>query len=517
MSQPAQNPEEDLKYPKPLMWGLVILRVAVGWHFLYEGITKLLEPNWTAAAFLAESRWFVAPLFRWILANPLALELTDQLNMWGLTLIGLALILGCFTRIASLSGAALLFLYYVASPPLIGMGSPRAEGNYLLIDKNLIELMLLCVFAAIPTGRFLGLDHLIHAWRKRKADAQATPEPQPSPLLLQRRHLLVRSFATLPVLGGFAWEVARKREYDSFEEKHLLSAKGSLDGMTTATTKTFHFANLKELKGRIPTGRIKNLEVSRLIAGGNLIGGWAHSRDLIYVSKLIKAYHTDEKVFETLSLAEQCGINTLLTNPQLSRVINKYRRTRGGKIQFISDCAFGDDVIKGIDLSIEGGADACYIQGGISDKLYKEGKIDQIAKALEHIRQSGVPAGIGAHLLGTVQECVRLGMKPDFWVKTLHRCDYWSARVGEEENDNIWCTDPEEVMRFMSSLEEPWIAFKVLAAGSIEPKHGFKFALEGGADFICVGMYDFQVVEDANVALDTLASCDAARTRPWRA
>jgi hypothetical protein len=108
-------------------------------------------------------------------------------------------------------------------------------------------------------------------------------------------------------------------------------------------------------------------------------------------------------------------------------------------------------------------------------------------------------------------------MKPDFWVKTLHRCDYWSARVGEEDNDNIWCRDPEDVMQFMNSLEEPWIAYKVLAAGAIEPKHGFKFAFEGGADFICVGMYDFQVVEDSNVALDTLASCEAARTRPWRA
>ena len=517
MSQSAQSPELDTRYPKAVMWGLVILRVAVGWHFLYEGVTKLLEPNWTSAAYLAESRWFLAPFFRWIVANPTALEVADQLNMWGLTLIGLALILGCFSRIASLSGALLLFFYYVASPPLIGMGSPRAEGNYLLIDKNLIELILLCVFAVIPTGRFLGLDHLIHAYRKRKTDAQSAPESEQSPLSLQRRHLLARSFATIPVLGGFAWEVARKREYDSFEEKHLLSAKGSLDGMTTATTKTFHFANLKELKGKIPSGRIKDLEVSRLIAGGNLIGGWAHSRDLIYVSKLIKAYHTDEKVFETLSLAEQCGINTLLTNPQLCRVINKYWRTRGGKIQFISDCALGNDVMKGIDLSIEGGADACYVQGAIADKLYKEGKTDQIAGALEHIRKSGLPAGIGAHLLDTIKECVRLGMKPDFWVKTLHRCDYWSARVGEEENDNIWCPDPEEVMQFMSNLEEPWIAYKVLAAGAIEPKHGFKFAFEGGADFICVGMYDFQVVEDSNVALETLASCDTSRVRPWRA
>lgn len=64
----------------------------------------------------------------------------------------------------------------------------------------------------------------------------------------------------------------------------------------------------------------------------------AHSRDLIYVSKLVKAYHTDEKVMMTLQLAEKCGIDTLLCNPQLARIINKYWRETKGKIQFLSDC-----------------------------------------------------------------------------------------------------------------------------------------------------------------------------------
>ena len=63
---------------------------------------------------------------------------------------------------------------------------------------------------------------------------------------------------------------------------------------------------------KMPTGKIGNLDISRLIIGGNLIGGWAHSRDLIYVSKLFKAYNTQEKIFETLALAEQHGINTIL-------------------------------------------------------------------------------------------------------------------------------------------------------------------------------------------------------------
>ena len=65
--------------------------------------------------------------------------------------------------------------------------------------------------------------------------------------------------------------------------------------------------------------------------GGNLIGGWSHARDLIYTDKLVKAYHTDESVMMTMQLAEKCGINAILTNPALCRIINKYWHETGGK------------------------------------------------------------------------------------------------------------------------------------------------------------------------------------------
>ena len=126
--------------------------------------------------------------------------------------------------------------------------------------------------------------------------------------------------------------------------------------------------------------------------------------------------------------------------------------------------------------------------------------------------------GIGAHKLETVKACVEAGIRPDFWVKTIHHVDYWSAKP-EEENDNIWCNNPEETMAFMESLDEPWIGFKILAAGAIHPKVGFPYAFRAGADFICVGMYDFQVVEDANLAIEVLEdkSLKTERHRPWRA
>jgi NAD(P)H-dependent flavin oxidoreductase YrpB (nitropropane dioxygenase family) len=69
----------------------------------------------------------------------------------------------------------------------------------------------------------------------------------------------------------------------------------------------------------------------------------------------------------------------------------------------------------------------------------------------------------------------------------------------------------------MQEVTKPWLAYKVLAAGAIHPREGFKFAFENGADFIVAGMFDFQVEQDANIAEEILARlAKSQRKRPWR-
>jgi hypothetical protein len=324
------------------------------------------------------------------------------------------------------------------------------------------------------------------------------------------RRQLVTGLTGVPVLGAFVLAALKKHGWRSFEEIQL-GKTPQVDATSGATIKRFEFSTVRDLKGTMPRGRIGDLELSRMILGGNLIGGWAHARDLIYVSKLVKAYHHRDKIFETFSIAETCGVNAVLTNPLLCGMINDYWRY-GGKIHFISDCG-GKDVLAMIQKSIDAGAAACYIQGGVADRLVEEGKIDLMAQGLELIQRQGIAGGIGAHDINTIKAAVDHGLKPDFWMKTLHHHNYWSAKPAERK-DNVWCYDPAETIAYMNGLREPWIAFKILGAGAIKPEEGFRYAFENGADFICVGMYDFQIVDDVNLACDLLDR-GFQRQRAW--
>ena len=146
----------------PQLISLVALRWLIGWHLLYEGVAKLLNPYWTSAGYLSESQGPLAFLFIRLAANPSVLGAVDTINIWSLMILGLILLLGLFERPAAVGGAALLTLYYVCMPPLLSVTSPiPIEGSYLLVNKTLIEAAALTVLALFPTSHRIGLDRLL--------------------------------------------------------------------------------------------------------------------------------------------------------------------------------------------------------------------------------------------------------------------------------------------------------------------------------------------------------------------
>jgi len=498
---------------------LVLLRIAVGWHFLYEGVSKFLIPDWTSAGYLENARWLGADVFHWIATTPHVLRIVDLLNMWGLTLIGLALVLGCLTRLASVLGILLLALYYVANPPFIGtsFGVP-VEGHYLIVNKNLIEIVALAIICLFSAGRYWGLDTIISSRLKRKARPSDTQDAaEPATEGLSRRETL-KSLATVPVLGAFACAAVKKHNWDK------------VNAVTGASIKVSD-TRLKDLKGKLSLGAVGRCQVSRIIMGGNLIGGWSHARDLIYVSSLFKAYNTEKKVFETLALAEKAGINTINILFSQLPLINKYRRIFGSSIQTVCQVhPVGDDIYGDANKAMENGGDMIQIQGNCCDWRVREGRIDVLEKCMAHVRKQGFPIGLGAHSIQALIECDKAGLDPDFYMKTIHHDDYWSAHPKENRipysidgerskdhnkfHDNMFCLFPDETIEFMKTKRIPWMGFKVLAGGAIHPEDGFRYAFESGADFLCVGMFDFQIVDDVNYALDALKGL-GKRKREW--
>lgn len=147
---------------------LVVLRTLIGWHFLYEGYTKLLHPAWgqtgaplppwSSAAYLKAATGPLAPLFHWMGSAPWIGTL-DVVIAVALTAVGLSLMLGLFTQSGCAGAAALLAAFYLAAIPVGGIDA-RAEGTYLLVNKNLIEACAVLVLFAFRTGYIAGLDRL---------------------------------------------------------------------------------------------------------------------------------------------------------------------------------------------------------------------------------------------------------------------------------------------------------------------------------------------------------------------
>jgi len=278
----------------------------------------------------------------------------------------------------------------------------------------------------------------------------------------------------------------------------------------------------------LPTGKIGDLEVSRLILGGNLLTHYHHCRDQNYVYNLVAHYNTAEKLLETFATAEANGINTMSVHTvDWTHQLLRKHRDNGGKLQWIF-CPTADvedpdlkeyeeEIARLADL----GANAFYVWGEHTDVLIREGRPDVIKRCMDIFRSHNVPAGVGAHDINVIRVSEELGFDPDFYVKTHHHHDYPTApkdasklTTPYEEIPGYWDRDPAETAEVMADIDKPWIAFKTMAAGTIAPESAFEFVYGNGADFVYAGMFDYEIAEDVETATRVIERV-TNRKRPW--
>ncbi len=332
---------------------ITLFRIAIGWHFLYEGFIKLISENWSAASYLSNATGPFSGFYYWLSTSELLMKIIDPVNIVGLILIGLGLFVGLAIRAASVSGIILLALYYFAYPPFGGSMLWFGEGNLFIVDKLFIEASALLTLLFIKEKGYGLYDVKLGLFNKKPAEDTGAVELEES----KSRREALKNLATIPALGIIGWGAFREhKEY-------------GVDMISGATIKV-GAADLSELKGELPKGKIGDHSISRLVLGGNLIGGWAHSRDLIYVPSLSKAYNTEKKVFETLMLAEKAGVDSINIGFPSNPLVQKYKKVTGSKIKVISQVhpdMENKDYFGSINKAIDFGVDIIQVQGNWCD------------------------------------------------------------------------------------------------------------------------------------------------------
>ena len=243
------------------------------------------------------------------------------------------------------------------------------------------------------------------------------------------------------------------------------------------------------------TIKLGNHEISRLICAGNPFGGYAHGGELEYLGRLFKQYFTDEKIAETLQICSANGINTALieTEDNILRSLDLYEEKMGHRIQWI--CQIPPDRKKlgmmkhfkeQIQIASDNKAVCAFIQGAATESIFTSNQTEELRELIAMIKDKGIVPGVCAHKPFVMEKSEELGLKAEFYMLTLNKVGYC-------------CDDPEAAKKVMKSINKPFISFKVLGAGRDKPESGFKNAFEAGAAFIAVGMFDFQVKENAEL------------------
>ena len=446
-----------------------LLRMAVGWHFLYEGGWKLMQSDgWSCLSYLGAAQGPLAPLFKWMASQGWIVAVGDWAVQLGLVAIGLSLITGVLARVAALFGIALMAMFYCCQPPEpFAAAMSGADGRFFILERNAIEALGLLLVAATPCWRgFL--------------------------------RTLLPGVAVLAVFGGCFW----------FQHKN--GAFKKVVAMTSATVKVHEFTALAALKAPFEEkAKIGGVEISRLALGGDLIAGHSHARDLIWTDEFMRRYNSGVTLGRTVRYCLHCGIDAAFAEPDSLAPMLAAAKAFGKELKFFANCADEKDAAR----AAAGGAKGVYLRPEITDALAKKGDAEGIKAIFAALKGTKLPAGVGAEDVATVKFCVEKGIVPDFWVLAFHSIDYPAARM-EKRCNNIWCVDPKAAAEYMKTRPEPWVAIRCLAGGALLPGDAYRFAKANGATAAAIDLLDYRIVETVNSIVKPAAAKPSGGAKP---
>ena len=432
---------------------LALLRIAIGWHFLYEGLWKLMQQDgWSCRSYLDAAQGPLAGVFTWMASQTWLVAVGDWAVMLGLSAIGLSLISGVLSRIAAPFGIALMAMFYCCQPPEpFAEAFSGADGRFFVLERNAIEALGLALIAFTPCWRgFL-------------------------------RTLLPGGIA-LAVFGGCFWMQYRDGAFKKVE------------AVTSATVKVHEFTALAALKEPIAEkANVAGVEMSRLALGGDLIAGHSHARDLIWTDEFMRRYNSGVTLPRTVRYCLHCGIDTAFVEPEFIAPMSAAAKEVGGSMKFFANCADEKDAA----LAKSVGARAVYLRPEVADALAARKDADGAKSLFAALKVTGLPAGVGAEDVATVKFCAESGVTPDFWVLAFHSLDYPAATM-ETRCNNIWCVDPKAAADHMKTRSEPWVAIRCLAGGAIDPVKAYRFATTNGATAASIDLLDYRIVDTVN-------------------
>ncbi len=260
----------------------------------------------------------------------------------------------------------------------------------------------------------------------------------------------------------------------------------------------------------LPTVQINDLEVTRLIIGGNPFSGFSHQspkRD-----QEMMDYYTVARIKQALRKAEAAGINTTVmrSDTHIQRMLREYYN-EGGKIQWIAQVGHDSEAFTleaAIDQAVANRAVAAYIHGGVIDQFYSERNSRRISELIDHIHSHDIPAGVAGHAPQAHLWTYELDADIDFQAFCFYNC----GSLHDGKGDRFNSEDPPKACQAIRCIQRPVLAYKILGAGRVEPRQAFEYAFANikDTDAVVVGMYlgdnEKMIEENAQMVTTTITA-----------